>query len=101
MVAGGAACPPAGAASYLRISASPQALWRELARSDAADAARLRDRVQETLGLDVEKDLLPSFTGNVGVAVYLDAFSLIEAILGEQVVSLPRSSFLALPDPSA
>jgi hypothetical protein len=98
MVDGLAAKLPAGAASYLRISASPQALWRELARSDAADAARLRDRVQETLGLDVEKDLLPSFTGNVGVAVYLDAFSLIEAILGEQVGSLDRSSFVAVAE---
>ena len=98
VIDGLAAKLPGGAATYLRISASPQALWRELARSDAADAARLRDRVQETLGLDVEKDLLPSFTGNVGVAVYLDAFSLIEAILGEQVGSLDRSSFVAVAE---
>jgi len=85
---------PAGAAAYLRLSASPAALWRELTRAAGADTARLRDRVQEATGLDLEKDLLPSFTGNVGIGVYLDASSLIEAILGEQVGSFDRSAFL-------
>jgi hypothetical protein len=85
---------PAGAAAYLKLSASPSALWHELLRSSGADASRLRDRVQEVMGLDVEKDLLPAFTGNVGVAVYLDAGSLIEAVMGEQVGNFDRSSFL-------
>lgn len=85
---------PPGAAAYLRISAAPAALWRELARASGADAARLRDRVSELTGLDVEKDLLPYFTGNLGVGVYLDASSLVEAILGEQVGSFDRSAFL-------
>lgn len=85
---------PAGAAAYLKLSASPPALWHELVRASGADAARLRDRVQDALGLDVEKDLLPAFTGNVGVGVYLDAGSLIEAVMGEQVASFDRSSFL-------
>lgn len=85
---------PSGAAAYLRISAAPQALWRELTRSAGADAQRLRDRVMETTGLDLEKDLIPSFSGNVGIGVYLDAASLVEAILGEQVGSFDRSAFL-------
>jgi hypothetical protein len=85
---------PGDAAAYGRISAAPQALWRELTRSAGADAARLRDRIQETTSLDLEKDLIPSFAGNVGIAVYLDASSLIEAILGEQVGSLDRSAFI-------
>jgi hypothetical protein len=85
---------PGDAAAYLRISAAPQALWRELTRAAGADAARLRDRIQETTGLDLEKDLIPSFSGNVGIGVYLDATSLIEAVLGEQVGSLDRSAFV-------
>jgi hypothetical protein len=85
---------PANAAAYARISAAPQALWRELGRAAGADATRLRERIQETTGLDLEKDLIPSFAGNVGIAVYLDAASLIEAILGEQVGSLDRSAFV-------
>jgi hypothetical protein len=85
---------PPHAAAYLRLSAAPGALWHELTRASGADAARLRDRVADATGLDVEKDLLPSFTGNVGIAVYLDASSLIEAILGEQVGSFDKSAFL-------
>jgi len=89
---------PPGAAAYLRISAAPTALWRELTRAAGADAARVRDRVADATGLDLEKDLIPSFTGNVGVAVYLDASSLIEAILGEQVGSFDRSAFLVVAE---
>ncbi len=85
---------PANAAAYLRISAAPQALWRELTRAAGTDVARLRDRIQESTGLDLEKDLIPSFGGNVGIALYLDATALIEAILGEQVGSLDRSAFV-------
>jgi hypothetical protein len=85
---------PPHAVAYLRLSAAPGALWRELNRSAPADAARVRDRVADATGLDVEKDLIPSFTGNVGIAVYLDATSLIEAILGEQVGSFDKSAFL-------
>jgi hypothetical protein len=85
---------PSGASAYLRLSAAPDTLWRELSRMSGADAARLRDRVQETTGLDLEKDLIPSFAGNVGIAVYLDATSLIEAIMGEEVGSFDRSAFV-------
>ncbi len=85
---------PGDAAAYLRISAAPEALWRELTRTAGADAARLRDRVQEMTGLDLEKDLIPSFAGNIGIGVYLDASSLIEAVLGEQVGSFDRSAFV-------
>src|SRR5205085_908995 len=45
-----------------------------------------------------EKDLLPSFTGNVGIGVYLDSFALIDALLGEQVASLDRSGILAVAE---
>jgi hypothetical protein len=89
---------PSGAAAYFRLSAAPQSLWRELNRAAPADAARLRDRVLEATGLDLEKDLIPSFTGNVGVAIFLDAQSLMEAIMGEQVGSLDRSVFLAVAE---
>jgi hypothetical protein len=89
---------PSGAAAWFRLSAAPQALWRELTRASGADAARLRDRVLEATGLDVEKDLIPWFTGNVGVAIFLDAQSLMEAIMGEQVGSLDRSVFLAVAE---
>lgn len=92
---------PPHAAAYLRISAAPAALWHELTRASGADAARLRDRVADATGLDVEKDLLPSFTGNVGIAVYLDASSLIEAILGEQVGSFDKSAFLVAAELSS
>lgn len=85
---------PSGASAYVRISAAPEALWRELNRTSAADAGRLRDRVQEATGLDIERDLLPSFAGNVGIAVYLDASSLVEAIMGEEVGTLDQSSFV-------
>lgn len=85
---------PAGAAACLKLSASPPALWHELVRTAGADAARLRDHVQDVMGLDVERDLLPSFTGNVAVGVYLDAGSLIEAVMGEQVASFDRSNFV-------
>ena len=85
---------PPGAAAYLRLSAAPQALWGELTRAAGTDTSRLRDRVMETTGLDLEKDLIPSFSGNVGVAVYLDATSLVSALLGEQVGSFDRSQFL-------
>jgi len=85
---------PSGASAYLRLSAAPEALWRELSRLSGADAMRLHDRVQEITGLDVEKDLIPSFAGNVGIAVYLDASSLIEAIMGEEVGSFDKSAFV-------
>ncbi|MFN2546851.1 MAG: PKD domain-containing protein [Myxococcales bacterium] len=85
---------PSGASSYARFSGTPDALWRELSRTSPGDATRLRDRIQEATGLDVEKDLLPSSAGNVGIAVYLDASSLIEAIMGEEVGSLDQSSFV-------
>jgi hypothetical protein len=85
---------PADAAAYLRISAAPQALWRELTRT--GDATRLRDRIQETTGLDLEKDLIPSFSGNIGIGIYLDASSLIEALLGEEVGSFDRSAFVVV-----
>ena len=84
---------PAGPAAYLRFSASPAAIWHELLRTSGADATRLRDRALE-LGVDLEKDLLPAFTGNLGVAIYLDSAALVEAMLGEQVGSLDRSTFL-------
>ena len=85
---------PGDAAAFFRISAAPQALWREMTRTGAGDAARLRDRIQELTGLDLETDLIPSFSGNVGIGVYLDATSLIEAVLGEQVGSFDRSAFV-------
>src|SRR6185312_139817 len=85
--------PPRAAAS-LRLSPAPRAPWQALSRSSPAHPARLKDRVQEATGLDVEKDLIPAFTGNVGIAVYLDAGSLVGAILGEQVGSLDKSAFI-------
>ena len=86
---------PSGPAAYLKLSGRPDALWRELLRLSQADAAHARERAQELTGLDLEKDLLPAFTGNVGIAMYLDANALLEAALGEEVGAFDRSAFLA------
>ena len=86
---------PSGPAAYLKLSGRPDALWRELLRFSQADATRARERVQDLTGLDLEKDLLPAFTGNVGIAMYLDAAALLEAALGEEVAAFDRSAFLA------
>jgi PKD domain len=85
---------PEGPAAYLKVSGQPRVLWNRLLALSNADADRARARVQELTGLDFEKDLLPSFTGNVGVAVYLDSFALLDAILGEQVASFDQSALL-------
>jgi PKD repeat protein len=89
---------PPGPAAYVKLSGEPASMWRELLRFGAADAGHAKDRVHELTGLDVEKDLLPSFTGNVGIAVYLDSSALLDAVLGEQVASLDRSGFLAVAE---
>jgi hypothetical protein len=89
---------PPGPAAYVKLSGEPAAMWRELLRWSAADAGRVKERVKELTGLDLEKDLLPSFTGNVGIGVYLDSFALLDAILGEQVASLDRSGVLAVAE---
>ena len=89
---------PSGPTAYMKISGRPDALWRELLKASQADATRARERIQELTGLDLEKDLLPSFTGNVGIATYLDASALLEAVLGEQVASFDRSGFLAIAE---
>jgi PKD repeat protein len=85
---------PAGPAAYLKISGRPDALWREALRASQADATRARERAQDLTGLDLEKDLLPAFTGNIGIAMYLDAAALLEAVLGEEVGAFDRSGFL-------
>ena len=86
---------PAGPAAYVKVSGRPDALWRELLKASQADANRARERAEELTGLDLEKDLLPAFTGNVGIALYLDAAALLEAVLGEEVGAFDRSGFLA------
>ncbi|MFL5309542.1 MAG: hypothetical protein ACJ79H_03705, partial [Myxococcales bacterium] len=86
---------PAGPAAYVKVSGRPDALWRELLKASQADANRARERAEELTGLDLEKDLLPAFTGNVGIALYLDAAALLEAVLGEEVSAFDRSGFLA------
>ncbi|HWE24332.1 MAG TPA: PKD domain-containing protein [Myxococcales bacterium] len=85
---------PSGPAAYLKLSGRPDALWRELLRWSQADATRARDRLHDLTGLDLEKDLLPAFTGNLGIAMYLDAQALLEAALGEEVGAFDRSAFL-------
>ena len=85
---------PAGPAAYVKISGRPDALFRELLALSQADANRARDRARELTGLDLEKDLLPAFTGNFGIALYLDAKALLEAVLGEEVGAFDRSGFL-------
>lgn len=86
---------PGGAAAYFKLSGEPKRTWSELLRALGPDAAPLRDRMRELFGADPEGDLLPLFTGNAGVGVYVDAASLLEAFLGEQVSSLDKSTFLA------
>jgi hypothetical protein len=89
---------PPGPAAFVKLSGEPAAMWRELLRWSAADAGRVKERVKELTGLELEKELLPSFTGNVGIGVYLDSFALLDAILGEQVASLDRSGILAVAE---
>src|SRR5438067_3930317 len=89
---------PSGPAAYVKLSGEPAAMWRELLRWSGADAGRVKERAKEVTGLELEKDLLPSFTGNVGIGVYLDSFALIDALLGEQVASLDRSGILAVAE---
>ena len=89
---------PSGPAAYVKLSGEPASMWRELLRWSAADAGRVKERAKEVTGLELEKDLLPSFTGNVGIGVYLDSFALIDALLGEQVASLDRSGILAVAE---
>jgi hypothetical protein len=85
---------PRGPAAYVKLSGRPDALWRELLKASQADANRARERAEELTGLDLEKDLLPAFTGNFGIALYLDAAALLEAVLGEEVSAFDRSGFL-------
>ena len=85
---------PTGPAAYVKVSGRPDALWRELLKASQADASRARERAEELTGLDLEKDLLPAFTGNFGIALYLDAAALLEAVLGEEVSAFDRSGFL-------
>ena len=85
---------PAGPAAYFKISGRPDALWRELLRASQADATRARERIEDLTGLDLEKEFLPAFTGNVGIALYVDASALLEAVLGEEVAAFDRSGFL-------
>ena len=89
---------PSGPAAYVKLSGEPASMWRELLRWSAADAGRVKERAKEVTGLELGKDLLPSFTGNVGIGVYLDSFALIDALLGEQVASLDRSGILAVAE---
>src|SRR2546423_602075 len=89
---------PPGPAAYLKLSGEPAGMWRELLRWSAADAGRAQERARGGTGLELAKDLLPSLTGNVGIAVYLDSFALLDAILGEQVASLDRSGILAVAE---
>lgn len=86
---------PGGAAAYFKLSGEPRRTWTELLRALGPDAAPLRDRVREFLGADPEAGFLPLFTGNAGIGVYMDAASLLDAFLGEQVSSLDKSTFIA------
>jgi hypothetical protein len=88
---------PVGAAFYAKGSGNPALLWAELQKALGADGQTLRDSLREKFGTDVEK-LMPAFTGNGSVALYLDAQSLIEALLGEQVASLDRSTFISVSE---
>src|SRR5713101_5670287 len=85
---------PRGPAAYVKVSGPPAALWRELLKASQADANRARERAEELTGLNLETDLLPAFTGNFGIALYLDAAALLEAVLGEEVGAFDRSGFL-------
>ncbi len=84
---------PVGAAFFAKVSGAPPLIWRELLHQLGADGAALRDRLHDVFGSDVDS-LVAAFTGNGAVALYLDAQSLIEALLGEQVASLDRSTFI-------
>ncbi|MBS2022037.1 MAG: PKD domain-containing protein [Deltaproteobacteria bacterium] len=85
---------PAGAALFLKLSGSPPIVWKEFLRTLGSDEPAVTDKLKAWLGADVQADLLPGVSGNGVVAVYLDAQSLIGALLGEQVAAWDRSTFL-------
>lgn len=89
---------PGGAAAYLKLSGTPVKLWRELLRAMGPEGVGLHDRARDYLGAEPEQALLPHFSGNAGLGVYLDAASLLEAFLGEQVSSLDKSTFIAVAE---
>lgn len=89
-----AALLPAGAVAYAKISGSPEALWRELGRAAGDRRQELEERLRAVTGIDVEKEWLPSFTGNAGIAFYLDAAALLDAVLGEQVTNFDKSTLV-------
>jgi PKD repeat protein len=92
---------PGGAAAYLKLSGTPVKVWRELIRAMGTDGAVLHDRVRDYLGAEPEEAFLPHFSGNAGLGIYLDAPSLLEAFLGEQVSSLDKSTFIAVAEVAA
>ena len=92
---------PAGAAAFFKLSGDPKTTWRELQRGLGSDGVQLATRLRELFGAEVETALLPSFTGNGAVAIYLDAQSLIEALLGEQVAAFDRSTSVSVAELAA
>ena len=89
-----AALLPAGAIAYVKLSGSPDALWREIGRAAGTRKQELEERIHAISGIDVDKEWLPNFTGNAGIAFYLDAAALLDAVLGEQVTSFDRSTLV-------
>ncbi len=88
---------PVGAAFYAKLSGQPPRDWAALQKQLGPDAQALRDRLHYLFGGDVDA-LLPAFTGNGAVALYLDAQAFIEAMLGEQVGALDRSTFITVSE---
>src|SRR5205085_4787672 len=90
-----AALLPAGAVAYVKLSGSPAAMWREVGRAAGERKQELEERLRALVGIDVPNEWLPLFTGNVGLAFYLDARALLDAVLGEQVAAIDRSTLVA------
>ena len=92
---------PGGAAAFFKLSGEPQKAWSELLRALGPDGAQLRERARDFFGAEPQAAFLPLFTGNIGIGIYVDASSLLDAFLGEQVASLDKSTFVSVSEVKA
>jgi hypothetical protein len=68
-----AATLPTGALFWAQTSGPPLLLWQETMRNAEMDPARIGEGLKALFGGDADQEMLPSFTGHFGMALYPDA----------------------------
>jgi len=63
---------PTGALFWAQTSGSPSLLWRETVRNTKMDPARIGEGLKALFGAEADREVLPSFTGHFGMALYPD-----------------------------